>query len=318
MVLKAHPKTKAPDLLDQFGAWLHSNDRADHTIRVYLQTLRQFAAWFQHTNGYSLTTENLTPSDIKQYRESLIKQGKKPTSTNSALVALKAFGKWIAETQSITNPTTKIKLVAINRFKGGNGQAPKSLDKQELFKLNQAVEQRFGYAERKGHELAWLYRDQAIVLTLLNTGIRVSELCALTTTDLTLNPRSGQLVIRRGKGMKYREVPLNAPVREALTTWLKHRAGLVGADVGALFVTKYREGIQPGAIQYLLREIAQDADIEITPHTLRHTFAKSLIDVGVSIEQVATLLGHTSLETTRIYTTPTKQDLVTAVERLES
>jgi site-specific recombinase XerD len=318
MTVKVRPKTKSLSLLDQFGAWLRGNDRADHTIRVYLQTLHQFAAWFEHTNGYTLTTENLTPADIKQYRESLIKQGKKPASTNSALVALKAFGKWIAETQGLTDPTARVKLVAINRFKSGNGQAPKSLDKQELFKLHQALDQRLAYAERKDHELAWLYRDQAIVMTLLHTGLRVGELCALTTSDLTLKPRSGQLVIRRGKGMKYREVPLNAPAREALATWLKHRAGLVSDDVTALFVTKYRAGIQPGAVQYLLREIAEDAGIEITPHTLRHSFAKSLIDAGVNIEQVATLLGHTSLETTRIYTTPTEQDLVKAVEKLES
>src|SRR4029453_6960217 len=106
------------------------------------------------------------------------------------------------ETQHITNPSTKIKLVASNRFKAGQG--PKSLDKQELFKLHQALEQRLAYAERKGHELAWLYRDQAIVMTLLHAGLRVSELCALTTRDLTLNPRSGKLIVRRGKGMKYR------------------------------------------------------------------------------------------------------------------
>ncbi len=287
-------------------------------MRIYLYTLRQFATWFQHANGYALTAENLIPSDVKQYRETLMQQGRKPTSTNRVLAALRAFGEWMAETQNVTNPTSKIKFITINRYKGGDGHSPKSLDKQELFKLHQALEQRFAYAERKGHELAWLYRDQAIVMTLLHTGVRVGELCALTTEDLILHPRSGKLVIRRGKGMKYREVPLNAPAREALATWLKHRAGLVGDDVVALFITKYREGIQPGAVQYLLREIAKDAGVEITPHTLRHAFAKSLIDAGVNIEQVATLLGHTSLETTRIYTTPTEQDLVRAVERLES
>ncbi|MCL5997210.1 MAG: tyrosine-type recombinase/integrase, partial [Chloroflexi bacterium] len=123
---------------------------------------------------------------------------------------------------------------------------------------------------------------------------------------------------RRGKGMKYREVPLNAPARDALATWLKRRFGLVGDDVTALFVTKYRQGLQPGAVQHLLRKIAQDAGTEMTPHIPRHTFAKSLINAGVNIERVATLLGHTSLETTRIYTNPTEQDLVKAVEKLES
>jgi integrase/recombinase XerC len=316
MTPRVHSKTKVHTLFDQFATWLRGNDRADHTVRAYRYTLQQFATWFEATNGYRLTAENLTPSDVKQYRETLIKQGYKPASTNRALATLRAFGEWIAETQHVTDPTAKVKFIASDRFKAGQG--PKSLDRQELFKLHQALEQRLGYAERKGHELAWLYRDQAIILVLLNTGLRVSELCALTTADLTLKPRSGQLIVRRGKGMKYREIPLNATVREALATWLKNRVGLVDDDVAALFVTKYREGIEPGAVQYLLRELAKDAGVHLTPHTLRHTFGKSLTDAGVNIEQVAALLGHTSLETTRIYTTPTEQDLATAVEKLES
>jgi integrase/recombinase XerC len=101
-----------------------------------------------------------------------------------------------------------------------------------------------------------------------------------------------------------------------LATWLKHRANLVGDDTTALFVTKYRVGIQPDAVQYLLRELSQDAGIDVTPHTLRHTFGKSLIDAGVNLEQVAALMGHTSLETTRIYITPTEQDLAQAVAKL--
>jgi integrase/recombinase XerC len=149
-----------------------------------------------------------TPTDIKQYRKTSIKQGskRKPTSINRALVALKAFGKWLAETQNVTNPTTTIKFVAINRLKG-NGQAPMSLDTQELFRLHQALAQRLAYAQRKDHELACLYRDQAMVMTRLHTGVRVSERGALTPADLTLKPSSGPLVVRRGKGMKYREVP---------------------------------------------------------------------------------------------------------------
>jgi hypothetical protein len=65
MALKAYPKTKLPAPLARFETWLRGNDRADHTIRVYLQTLRQFTAWFEHTNGYTLTTESLTTPPMK-------------------------------------------------------------------------------------------------------------------------------------------------------------------------------------------------------------------------------------------------------------
>ena len=66
---KTRTPTPLPQSLDHFATWLRNNDRADHTVSTYLQTLRQFATWFEKTNGYPLTTENLTPSDIKQYRE---------------------------------------------------------------------------------------------------------------------------------------------------------------------------------------------------------------------------------------------------------
>src|ERR1700687_4263934 len=113
--LKTHAPLPLPRLLDLFATWLRSKDRAEHTVSTYLQTLRQFAAWFEASNGYPLTTENLTPSDIKQYREKLIKERYKPASTNRALAALRAFGEWISDTQHITNPTAKVKLVSLNR-----------------------------------------------------------------------------------------------------------------------------------------------------------------------------------------------------------
>src|SRR5437870_11227472 len=121
----AKTKTKPPALLDRFATWLQSKDRADHTVSTYLQTLRQFAAWFEQTNGYPLTTENLTPSDIKQYRERLIRQGYKPATTNRTLATLRAFGAWIADTQHVTDPAAKVKLLSLNRFKPGAG--PKGL-----------------------------------------------------------------------------------------------------------------------------------------------------------------------------------------------
>ena len=68
---------------------------------------------------------------------------------------------------------------------------------------------------------------------------------------------------------------------------------------------------------HLLRELSQEVGVEVTPHTLRHGFAKALVDSAVGLEKVATLMGHTSLETTRIYTTPTQADLAAAVNHLD-
>ena len=83
-----------------------------------------------------------------------------------------------------------------------------------------------------------------------------------------------------------------------------------------MFVTKYRRRMQPSAVEHLVNELSADAGIEMTPHTLRHTFAKSLVDSGAGIERVAAILGHSSLNTTRLYTSPSEQDLAVVVERL--
>lgn len=78
-----------------------------------------------------------------------------------------------------------------------------------------------------------------------------------------------------------------------------------------------REQLRPPGIYYLVKKYAYEARIEkITPHTLRHTFGKNLVDAGVPLDRIATLLGHSSLNTTRIYTVPSQADLQDAVETI--
>jgi len=145
--------------------------------------------------------------------------------------------------------------------------------------------------------------------------MRVSELCALDINDMVLNERSGSVVVRYGKGGKRREIPLNATVRRALKAWLEVR----GSSPGPLFTSRRGGGITPRGVEYLITRYAYDARLEgVTPHTLRHTFCKQLVDAGESLDRVAVLTGHASLKnTTARYTRPTAKDLEVAVGRLE-
>jgi site-specific recombinase XerD len=156
-------------------------------------------------------------------------------------------------------------------------------------------------------------RDIAIVTLFLHTGIRVSELCALNTDDVILKERSGYVIIRSGKGNKRREVPLNSTVRNALKEWL----GIRGNDSKALFTGKRSNSLSTRAVGYLLEKYSFRAGLEkVTPHVLRHTFCKSLVDAGESLDRVATLAGHENLNTTARYTTPTQKDLQRSVENI--
>ena len=152
-------------------------------------------------------------------------------------------------------------------------------------------------------------------MLLRHTGLRVAELCALPLDDIDMSERKGAVTVRSGKGQKYRMVPLNADVRRALGQYLVMRPRVPD---GHFFVSQKGGGLQQQAVRQLVEKYARQAGLEdVTPHTLRHSFAKQLLAEGVDLVTVSTLLGHERLETTAIYTQPGPRDLERAVQKLE-
>jgi integrase/recombinase XerC len=132
-------------------------------------------------------------------------------------------------------------------------------------------------------------------------------------SDIALSERKGMLRVWQGKGTKQRDIPLNAAARGALTQWLKIRPD---TEQSYMFIGKKGVGLASGGVQGMLAEYGRRANVEVTPHTLRHSFAKNLVNAGVSLEKVAALMGHSSLNTTRLYTTPSALDLERAVAQI--
>ncbi len=181
-------------------------------------------------------------------------------------------------------------------------------------------------------------RDLAVIQTLLGTGLRISELANLRLEDVELSERKGLVRVREGKGGKSRSIPLDNRTRSTLLRYVEHRRKLLqspgqppgqqspkrknlpgnSADrppEGPLFIGQ-RGPLNARGIDYLVRKYAYQARLEnCTAHTLRHTFAKNLVDAGTPLDQVAILLGHESLDTTRMYTKPSRRDLERAVRR---
>ncbi len=119
-------------------------------------------------------------------------------------------------------------------------------------------------------------------------------------------PRKGAVTIRGRKGEKSRIVPLNVDARQALQAHLSasnlHKDDLQNGSY--LFVSQRGGPLQPSGIYYLVHRYACDARLEhVTPHTLRHTFGKNLVDAGVPLDRVAQLLGHESVNATKVYAT---------------
>lgn len=299
---------------EDFTEYLLGQDRADKTMDGYQRDLIAFATWFEQTYDRSPESAAVTPLDLRAYKKHLtdVKQ-MKPASINRRLAALRAYFRW-AKQQGlvVANPTDGIRDVP------QTAHGPGWLDRKQAFYLSQAATAAIQLAEARGliPSAHLARRDAAIFSILLNAGLRVSELCALRLKDITLNERRGWVVVRSGKGSKYREIPLNKDARQAIHNWLEVRPKNAG---DYLFLGRRQEPLQPRGVQRAVERLALAAHLDaetITPHTLRHTFGKNLVDAGVSLDRVAMLLGHESLDTTAVYTTPSKADLTAAVEQV--
>ncbi|MEW5935678.1 MAG: tyrosine-type recombinase/integrase, partial [Bacillota bacterium] len=128
--------------------------------------------------------------------------------------------------------------------------------------------------------------------------------CGIRVDDVEIRERSGRVRVRHGKG-KYREVPLNVTIRKVLKEYLDshHRGG------EWLFLNRYGERLGERSAERAVRKYARLAGLDrVTVHTLRHIFCKMLVDAGESLDRVAALAGHASLNTTARYTKPSFTD----------
>jgi integrase/recombinase XerD len=277
-------------IINDFLNHLKNIDASKSTVQSYHSDLKKFKRWSPET-----PLESIGPLDVAEYKRHLQKRGQKPATINRALATLSTFFDWAVEKGLIeNNPASNVKYVKEVKT------APKSLSRREQLALMRAVNQ------------SGKVRDIAIITLLLHTGLRVSEMCRLTMDSIVIKKRSGSVTVI-GKGNKQRVVPLNVTVRNALVEWLNVR----GHKPGPLFLSQKGGGLSPRSVERLVKKYAYHARLdEVTPHILRHTFCKSLIDARVSIDRVADLAGHESLDTTARYTRPTQMDLQKAVEKL--
>jgi integrase/recombinase XerC len=282
-------------LIERYVEHLTSQDKSQSTIISYRSDLYLFAKWFEQVNHEELKAHTITPTDLRAYKQYLIDYPFKPMTINRKISVINLFVIWLLDTDRIKSRIPLPKLVKLTQT------APKWLDKnQQHFMLR--------HLEKHGNE-----RDLAIVRLLLNTGLRVNELISLQWSDVSLSTKKGMIHIRYSKAARYRDIPLNKDARFALTA------------LGYSSKSKSSEPIFEGqkarldvrGVQLLLKRRFKHTDLDfISPHILRHTFCKNLMNAGVSLEKVALLAGHESLDTTKVYCQPSFNDLTESVERI--
>lgn len=292
------------DWLIAFDASLRSADLSPRTVTGYRQDLEAFVRWYKALRSPEPEFSEISSMDLIAYRQHLIGLRRKPATVNRCIQALRRFCRWAHEAGRLkADPGREIRSVRI------------AVRRQPLGLVEHECHSLFRAAGQSGHGLA--KRNLALVHLMIQAGLRVSEVASLVVSDLTINERSGSVHIRQGKGRKERTVPLNATARRALRAYLESRGNPGPLD--RVFASKRGGPAAVRTIQSQISEIARRAGIKrihVTPHTLRHTFALGYLrqNAGKLVE-LASLLGHESLDTTAIYTQPSAEELADDLER---
>ena len=264
------------------------------TCEAYLSDLRTFAEFIEERNG---VLQSATQQDVAAFLEHLRTHGIESRSAARKLSCLRGFYKWLLLDSRIHHdPTLNIESPKAWKV------LPKSLAEPEI---NEMLE-RAALAASHPQARATALRDRAILETLYAGGLRVSEVVALSTSDLALD--TGRVQVR-GKGDKERIVPLGRTAIKALESYLTEgrphlarigttRHTAAGTNGSRLFLSLRGMPLTRQWIWSLVK-LANDA---ASPHTLRHSCATHMVEHGADLRSVQTLLGHADIATTQVYT----------------
>jgi integrase/recombinase XerD len=273
---------------------------AENTLKSYRRDLRRYAGHLAGlgVDDVSAVTESAVSGFLMSLREGDAEH--QPLSAGSAartVVAVRGFHKFaVREGLTQHDPAAGVRPPASAK------RLPKALPLADIEAILEA-------AGAPGTSLA--LRDRALLEVLYGTGARISEAVGLDVDDLDMGEGT---VLLRGKGGKERVVPVGSYAREAVEAYLvRGRPDLAGAGRGtaALFLNARGGRLSRQSAWTVLARAAERAGVtaEVSPHTLRHSFATHLLDGGADVRVVQELLGHASVTTTQVYTLVTVDGL---------
>jgi integrase/recombinase XerD len=274
------------NLIDAYENYLSSIKRASsNTVSSYMRDIRQYASWLE--TAVSIDIVDAAQTHIRQYLTQLEDEGRSPATISRSLASLKNFYAYLVSSGFIAK--TPVFDVHIDR---GEKKLPEILTGREIELL----------LAQPSHSDAKGIRDKAMLETMYATGIRVTELIDLNVDDVNLELGA----IRCSSGKKTRIIPLYPAALNALVNYLRSvRAGMI-ADPSerALFVNISGARMSRQGFWKILKhyQVAAHINKEITPHTLRHSFAVHLLENGADLGSVQELMGHSDISSTQLYT----------------
>ncbi|MGI6435373.1 MAG: tyrosine recombinase XerC [Syntrophomonadaceae bacterium] len=269
------------------------------TLVSYRTDLEQYFNFLAQRHQVEVEDLDLNMIDHKSVREYLAllqQQGLQRSTMARKLAALRSFVRYLCRENLL--PSNPIAAVATPKQ---DKRLPNFLYPVEVTQLLEAPDT----SKPLG------LRDRAVLEMLYATGIRVSELCGLKTSDI--NHQDGYIKVT-GKGDKDRIVPLGRPAAESLHSYLKERQKIIDkkkCPETAVFLNRFGQQLSVRGVRNIINKYvdALAMNTRVSPHTLRHSFATHLLNRGADLRSVQELLGHVKLSTTQIYTHLTKEDI---------
>ncbi len=275
----------APQYLDSFIRMLRSEKYySDHTCRNYRRDLGQFYQFLQKRNISDW--RKVQYGEVSAYAAFRFRNGKKPSTIQRELSSIRSFYQFLVQQKKLkNNPARDVKAPRSEHL------LPKTCDAETVGQLLQ----------NRNCEDSLLIRDLAIFELIYSSGLRLAELVGIKLQDIDLSQK--QLMVT-GKGNKTRYLPVGSKAIEAVRKWLKIRGNYLRDDSQALFLSKRGKRISARNVQSRLEHLSQRQSLgqNLSPHSLRHSFATHLLESSSDLRAVQELLGHANISTTQIYT----------------
>ena len=282
------------DIIQAYENYLVKVKQAsENTISSYMRDIRQFSEWMQV--GGSSDIVNATQVNIRDYLADLQAQGKSGATVSRCLASLKNFYAY-----AVSSGFLEVSPVSADiHVQRGEKKLPQILSGKEVELLLAQP----SCVDPKG------YRDKAMLEVMYATGMRVTELISLNVEDVNLELG----IVKCHSGKKSRVIPLYPAAQKALSVYLSDVRSAMISDVSeqALFVNIGGTRMSRQGFWKILKFYQAKAGIEkeITPHTLRHSFAVHLLENGADVGAVQELMGHSDISSTQVYTHMVDQHL---------